>query len=259
MAHRVISSDSEDDDYDVPIGKSKVIRNKRIVDSYNEEEDSVNNPHISSFSSSASSEVDSEPESNANESFSPLQAAHKRMTKQKVILSDDEEEDPSFAPPKDDRKPAIDKKMIKQRVILSDEEEDSSFSPPKDDRKLVGNKVDNKDALTTANAEMNVQLVSREVVGDEVNTQEEEETVEERTESSSESNKENTPPPSNSSLPEKPATALVLGVSQAKPLVHVPAKEGLQTVMTAQKQVPAYHVAYTRPALLKQLEYVKVS
>lgn len=257
MAHRVITSDSEDDDV---IGKSKVIRNKRIVDSYNEEEDSVDNPDINSFSSSTSSDVYSEPESISNESFSPLQVTHKRMAKQRVILTDDEEEDPSYSPPKDDRKPAINTRMAKQRVVLTDdEEEDQRFSPSKDDREPAINKVDNKDASMTGNAKMNAQLGSREVVGGEVNTHEEG-TGEERTESSGESNKENTSPPSNSSLPEKPATVPVLGVSQAKPLVTCTtlAKEVPQAVVRSQQQVPTYHVAYTRPALLKQLEYVKV-
>ena len=300
MAHRVISSDSEDNDYDAPIGKSQVTRNiKRIVDS-DEEEDSLDNPDISQFSSSASSsDVYSEPESSPNESFSPIQVTNKRIAKQRV-LSDDEE-DPNFSPPKDDRKLAINKRMSKQRVILSvdtrehalsnvyflsDEEKDPSFSPPKDDtrddrkpsinermttQKVIlsddedpsfspkdnrkPKEVDNKDPLMTANTEMNVQLDNKEVVDGEVNTHEEETGKES---GSNESNKENTSPPSSSSLPGKPVTIPMLGVSQAKPLVQVPAKGAPQAVVTFQREVPTYQVAHTRPALLKQLEYVKV-
>ena len=225
MAHRVIS-DSEDE-YDAPIGKSKVNRNNRIIDSNDEDEDSVDNPDINSFSSSSSSsDVYSESESIANESFSPLQVAHKRMARQRVILSDDEEEDPSLSQP-DARKPASTKKVENE---------------------------DDKDASTTAS------VSSREVMGDEANTPEG--TGKERTEKSSvsgESNKENTSPPSNNLLPEKPAIVPLLGVTQAKPpLVQVPAKGAPQAVAAAQTQVPAYQLSHTRPALLKQLEYVKV-
>ena len=230
MAHRVISSDSEDE-YDAPVGKNKVIRNNRIIDSNDEGEDSVDNPDINSFSSSSdsSSDVYSEPESTPNESFSPVRVAHKKMANQRVILSDDD--DDSFSLPRDARKPSSNKEKLENK--------------------------ENKDTSTKA---MNVQLSSRGVVGGEFNTPEG--TGKERTENcgdSSESNKENTLPPSKNLLaggvPEKPATVPVLQVSQAKlPIMKAPQA----VMMTAQKQVPTYHLAHTRPALLKQLDYVKV-
>ena len=222
MAHRVISSDSEDE-YDAPVGKNKVIRNNRIIDSNDEGEDSVDNPDINSFSSSSdsSSDVYSEPESTPNESFSPVRVAHKKMANQRVyILSDDDDDDDSFSLPRDARKPSSNKEKLENK--------------------------ENKDTYTKA---MNVQLSSRGVVGGGFNTPEG--TGKERTENcgdSSESNKENTLPPSKNLLaggvPEKPATVPVLQVSQAK----LPVMKAPQAVMMIAQ----------RPALLKQLDYVKV-
>ena len=53
-----------------------------------------------------------------NEVFSPLQVACKRISKQRVALSDDEEGDANLSLPSEPTKPASNKKRLKARVYL---------------------------------------------------------------------------------------------------------------------------------------------
>ena len=223
MAHRVISSDSEDE-YDAPVQKNKPIKNNQIMDLTDESEDS-DNPDINSFSSSASSSSDiySEPESSLNVSLSPIQA--RRTMKQRTILSDDEEDDNSQ--PSEGRKPTSNDK---------------------------GNS-ENKD--TPGNSSVHSESSSSEVNSPR----------EEQTEVSKEINKENTPPLPYNLPPKKPVVKPVQVPSQAKPMNRVqlmPAKglpQDPQSVLipATHNQVAAYQLSHTRPALLKQLDNVKVS
>lgn len=220
MAHRVISSDSEDE-YDTPI-QHRPIRSNQIIDSTDESEDS-DNPDINSFSSSASSDIYSEPESSMYASLSPIQVTRRTMSKQRTIMSDDEEE-----------------------------ESDSQLS---EDRKPTSGRFENKDKPENNS-------VRSEASNSEVNSP-----GEEQREVSKETNKENRSPlPQNLPL-EKPMAKPIQGYSQAvKPMNQtrlMPAKALPQPVLIppTQNQLPhdQYHLAHTRPALLKQLDNVKVS
>ena len=220
MAHRMISSDSEEE-YDAPI-QHRPIRSSQIIDSTNESEDS-DNPDINSFSSSASSDIYSEPESSLNASLSPIQVTRKTKSKQRTILSDDEEESDSQPHPQ-----------------------------PNEGRKPTSSKVENESTLENNS-------VCSEASNSEVNSP-----GDEQREVSKETNKENTSPLPQNLPPEKPMAKPTQGHSQATPVNQMqvmPAKELPQPVLipATQNQVPQYQLAHTRPALLKQLDNVKVS
>ena len=113
---------------------------------------------------------------------------------------------------------------------INDEEKDPSFLPAR---------------KSTINTETASTRISQQII-DEVKTFEREVN----------GNKENTTPPSNNLLPEKP----LLGALQTKSLAQmqgVPSEKPPQ-VMAAPHKAPTYHLAHTRQALLKQLDYVKV-
>lgn len=232
MAFRVINSDSEDED-DVPMRKNKPARNNQVIES----SDESCNPDIDSFSSS---DVYSEPESNPNESFSPLQVTRKqRRARQKAILTDDEEEDPSYAP-SNEAKEAI---SNKGNAIESREESKSE---------VEDNSSESVNSIITTN-------------GGELGGTEEDNSLEgtgkEREDDNKENNKENTSPSSHKLPPEKPLFVPMLASSQATSMIQplvVSAKRPPPAVTHTQAPNSTFSLAHTRPALLKQLEYVKV-
>lgn len=251
MAHRAISSDSEDE-HDTPILRNRPIRSNRLADTDDEDEE-LTNPDINSFASSIHSEesnlsepanpdidsftssIYSEPESNLSESFGPLQVARKRTSKQTIIVSDDEE--------------------------VIDISNESTESPGNIDKAEI---EDDKILLEDNSLHSNVTERSADIPGrviTKVNTTEESE-VEEREEQINA--KENNIPSSSSLLPAMPLTVPVLDASRTNPISQLPPaivdKVPPQTVTTAkQQQASTYYLAHTRPALLKQLEHVKVS
>ena len=178
---------------------------KIITDSSGEED----GPNINSFTS-ASSDVNSEPEVNLDETFSPMQVLHKRFPKQqRNLLSDDEEDDPLPIRP-------------------------------------VSNKEKAKDRDTPD--------LHSETANNDINTHEG--AGREEKDDSEEANKENKSPPLHNLPSGKPVTVPMLGASLAKPLSQPPV---MPTKVAAQRQVPTYQLACTRPALLKQLDNIKVS
>ena len=72
---------------------------------------------------------------------------------------------------------------------------------------------------------------------------------------SKETNKENKSPLPDNLPSGKPVTVPMLGTSLVKPLSQPPV---MPTKVAAQRQFPTYQLACTRPALLKQLDNIKV-
>ena len=141
---RVATSEEEEADPSFSISKeaatnehedtrmmAPVNTNKGVINSSDEAGDDLDS------SSSESGDAYSELESNINESASPLHMTQKRTLHEKVIISDDEQEDPSFSPT---RKPAINIEMGSTRSGELDRDEVKTSESQLLQREVNGNK-----------------------------------------------------------------------------------------------------------------------
>jgi len=280
MAARVIISDSEDEE-NVPIRTIRPSKTKRAI--YSDEES------ITEDESDISSIVYvGQEEEELNKTHSPLQLNRKRVPGQRVIVSDDEEEEQTdatassdastsshnssasfhdssasschsrgsycefysvYSEPQgdldDSNSPVHPKKCPnapKQRVIASDNEDETDtariFIPsslPAEESPRETQKTSNKDATEKDMLEKDNKAVKKE-------------TLEEK-------DKENkSPDPQLPTAPDKSSLVPQLG-PVSRPIVQ-PLK--VPPTVTNKPLNETFSVAHTRPALLKQLEYVKV-
>ena len=242
-----------------PVKRNEATKNAGVVHSSDDSED---NSDINSFSSSLeSTDVNAEPESSLNETVNLSQVTEKRTG----IATSDEEVDSSFSVSRE-----AENEDTRMTVPVTGDNPDSSSSESSD--------VNSESTLNESASPL--RMTQRGILNEKVNDEEKDpsflparkptintETASTRTgqqnrdevktfEREVNGNKENTTPPSNNSLPEKP----LLGAMQTKSLTQmqgVPSKKPPQ-VMAVPHKAPTYHLAHTRQALLKQLDYVKV-
>jgi len=259
MAVRVIISDSEDEE-NVPIRTIRPCRTNRVI--YSDEESITDESDVSYVG----------PEEELNKTHSPLQVNHKRAPGQRIIISDAEEEGQTDTTTSntshisstsshdssasefysvyskvqgdldDSNNPVHTKHLTtpKQQVIDSGDEDETDTA-----RTYVPSSLPAEETLretTSQKAAIGKEILEKdkEVVGIE--------TLEKGKENKS-------PDPQLPTAPDK--------LPQLGPVSH-PVVQPLKAPPTVAAMAPSrpindtFSVAHTRPALLKQLEYVKV-
>jgi len=242
MAVRVILSDSEDEE-NIPVRAIRPFKANRVLSDDDTDEESVVN--VSLQDHVKPKELDE---------TSPLQVNHKRAPRQRVIVSDDEE---------DNSLPSSSSNDSDSSSVYSEPEGDyddpyspvhiNQRRPPKKRVVDLDRGTGNQDEADSAKAFIPSSLPKEATskIGND-------ETVRKETLEKDKENK--SPAPQPPSAPEKPS----LMVPQIAPVVR-PLVQPLKVPPTVAAKAPSgpmnetFSVAHTRPALLKQLEYVKVT
>ena len=250
MATRVIVSDSEDEE-NVPIRTIRPSKTNRLI--YSDEESFTEESDVSSI-------VYLGPEEELNKTHTPLQVNNKMTPVQRVVVSDDEEQTDATT------SSSVSASSRDSRDSYYSEPErdlDDSYSPVHTNHRKTRKKrvidsdqdTDNEDETDTARTYVPSSLPIEETPKTSnkgaINTAVRKETLEKDKENKS-------PDPQPPSAPaDKPLLLSQLG-PVSRPIVQPLKVPPVVTTVPHRPMNDTFSVAHTRPALLKQLEYVKV-
>ena len=260
MAARVIISDSEDEE-NVPIRTIRPCRTNRVI--YSDEESITDESDVSYVGT----------EEELNEIHSPLQVAHKRAPGQRISVSDDDDEegqtDTTTSNASHNSSTSSHDSSASEFSKPQGDLEDSNspmrtnyLTTPKQQVIDLGDGDETDTARTYIPSSLPAEETPRETNGEKAAIGKE--IIEKGKEvvriETLEKDKENKSPagPQLPTAPEKPSL-----LSQQGPVSH-PVVQPLKAPPKVAAMAPnrpindTFSVAHTRPALLKQLEYVKV-